>query len=160
MGIRATDVEQIKSRPGRLSTEILAIAPVEEAAMDSGSQVKRPPRADNRCGGVMRNAVKKILRGLGVGLRAAAARLIWSAGWLDEFEWKTWDWRRIATASRSGHRPHPPGLLDRPSLDAGQRGLSWPWRARCMRRSLTSAAARPRAPRCSCSPSRPVSRGG
>ncbi len=78
----------------------------------------------------MRNAVKKILQGLGVGLGAAAAAgLIWSAGWLDGFEWKTWDWR-----ARIMQHPGPATdrirliLLDQPSLDWGaQRGLSWPW---------------------------------
>jgi len=58
------------------------------------------------------------------------ASLLWAAGWLDRWEYRTWDWRVSRLA-----RPVPSTdkvrlvLLDQNSLDWGQRenGLSWPW---------------------------------
>lgn len=78
----------------------------------------------------MSNAVKKILQGLGVGAGAAAAAgLMWAAGWLDGFEFKTWDWRArlLQRPGRATDRIRLI-LLDQPSLDWGARqGYSWPW---------------------------------
>ncbi len=74
---------------------------------------------------------KKILQGALVAvLSAAAAVLPWTAGWLDRWECRTWDWRESLLA-----RPSPSTdnvrlvLLDQNSLDWGQKenGLSWPW---------------------------------
>ncbi|MGI6086903.1 MAG: CHASE2 domain-containing protein [Kiritimatiellia bacterium] len=76
------------------------------------------------------NTVKKIIQGLVVGVGAALiAGLIWSAGWLDVFEWKTWDWR-VRLLARPGLATDRIRLilLDQASLDWGaERGLSWPW---------------------------------
>ncbi|OGP80722.1 MAG: hypothetical protein A2Z13_10720 [Deltaproteobacteria bacterium RBG_16_64_85] len=60
----------------------------------------------------------------------AVASLLWAAGWLDRWEYRTWDWRVSRMA-----RPAPSTdkirliLLDQQSLDWGQKenGLSWPW---------------------------------
>lgn len=76
-------------------------------------------------------AGKKILEGVLVALASTAvASLLWTAGWLDRWEYRTWDWRESRMA-----RPAPSTgkvrlvLLDQQSLDWGQKenGLSWPW---------------------------------
>ena len=76
-------------------------------------------------------AGKKIVEGTLVALASAAvALLLWTSGWLDRWEYRTWDWRASVMA-----RPAPSSakirlvLLDQNSLDWGQRenGLSWPW---------------------------------
>ena len=76
-------------------------------------------------------AGKKILEGALVALASTAvASLLWVAGWLDRWEYRTWDWRVSCLA-----RPAPSTdkirliLLDQQSLDWGQKenGLSWPW---------------------------------
>jgi adenylate cyclase len=76
-------------------------------------------------------AGKKVLEGALVALAStAAASLLWAAGWLDRWEFRTWDWRVSRMA-----RPAPSTgkirliLLDQQSLDWGQKenGLSWPW---------------------------------
>lgn len=76
-------------------------------------------------------AGKKVVEGALVGVASAAVALIlWAAGALDRWEFRTWDWRATVMA-----RPAPTTgkirlvLLDQNSLDWGQRenGLSWPW---------------------------------
>ena len=74
---------------------------------------------------------KKLVHGLLVGLLSAlVAAGLWSAGWLDRWEYTTWAWR-----VRFFARPGPTTdkikviLLDQASLDWGkeQNGWSWPW---------------------------------
>jgi adenylate cyclase len=76
-------------------------------------------------------AGKKFLEGALIALASTAvASLLWAAGWLSRWEYRTWDWRESVLA-----RPSPSTdrirlvLLDQQSLDWGQRenGLSWPW---------------------------------
>jgi len=76
-------------------------------------------------------AGKKILEGALIALAStAAASVLWAAGWLDRWEYRTWDWRESFMA-----RPSPSTdkirlvFLDQQSLDWGQRenALSWPW---------------------------------
>jgi adenylate cyclase len=74
---------------------------------------------------------KRVLQGLAIGLAAAAAAgLLWAAGWLDPLEARTWDWRVTALA-RFEKPSDKIGLvfLDQTSLDWGSRenNLSWPW---------------------------------
>jgi adenylate cyclase len=76
-------------------------------------------------------AGKKILEGALIALASTAvASALWAAGWLDRWEYRTWDWRESVLA-----RPSPATdrirlvLLDQQSLDWGQseNSLSWPW---------------------------------
>ncbi|HEY7527762.1 MAG TPA: adenylate/guanylate cyclase domain-containing protein, partial [Candidatus Deferrimicrobiaceae bacterium] len=76
-------------------------------------------------------AGKKFLEGALIALAStAAASVLWAAGWLDRWEYRTWDWRESFMA-----RPSPSTdkirlvFLDQQSLDWGQRenALSWPW---------------------------------
>jgi len=75
--------------------------------------------------------LKKGFQGLAAGLIGFAAAFgLWSPGWLDRWEAKSWDWRVSLLA-----RPGPATdkirliLLDQNSLDWGknENGLSWPW---------------------------------
>jgi len=73
----------------------------------------------------------KFMRGGLIGLASAAiALLIWSLGWFDVWEAKTWDWRASILA-RSGEATDDIVLilLDQNSLDWATRenGLTWPW---------------------------------
>ena len=75
---------------------------------------------------------KKLIHGILIGAAAAAAALLlWSAGWLNWLEWPLWDWRVKAMA-----KPGPGSdqirliYLDQTSLDWGKeeiRHWSWPW---------------------------------
>jgi len=73
----------------------------------------------------------KLLRGGLIGCASAAiALLIWSLGWFDVWESKTWDWRASLLAE-TGQATDDIVLilLDQNSLDWGSRenGLTWPW---------------------------------
>jgi adenylate cyclase len=76
-------------------------------------------------------AFKKLTFGLLVGLGATAVSLgLWLPGWLDGFEFKTWD-QRVRWLARPG--PHTDHIvlikLDQGSLDWGREkhALPWPW---------------------------------
>jgi adenylate cyclase len=74
---------------------------------------------------------KKMIHGLAAGLiGASVALLLYLPGFLDTWEWKTWDWRVNAMAKPAATTPKIRIiLLDQPSLDWGKKenGLSWPW---------------------------------
>jgi adenylate cyclase len=69
--------------------------------------------------------------GLLVGFAAAAVALAsWLPGALDDFEYRTWDWRvRLFARTGAATDDIVLVLLDQQSLDWGKRenGLSWPW---------------------------------
>ena len=76
-------------------------------------------------------AIKKLLQGLLAALIGSAAALIlWSPGWLDNWEARTWDWRvrLLAKPGKATEKIHLI-LLDQNSLDWGsqENGLPWPW---------------------------------
>lgn len=77
------------------------------------------------------SAVKKLKHGLIIGLTGSAfALLLWMAGWLDVWEFRTWDWRASLLA-KSGSATDSIVIikLDQNSLDWGKKesGWAWPW---------------------------------
>lgn len=77
------------------------------------------------------NVSPKIKQGLAVGLAAAVMTLaLWSLGWLNTWEAKTWDWRsRLLAGPGAASDDIRLILLDQNSLDWAFRenGLTWPW---------------------------------
>jgi adenylate cyclase len=76
-------------------------------------------------------AIKKLLQGLLAALIGfSAAMILWTPGWLDNWEARTWDWRvrLLAKSGRATEKIHLI-LLDQNSLDWGsqENGLPWPW---------------------------------
>ena len=73
----------------------------------------------------------RILQGLAVGaLASLLAFLVWSFGWFDPWEAKTWDWR-VQTLAKPGPATKDICLVlvDQNSLDwaKNENGLNWPW---------------------------------
>jgi adenylate cyclase len=72
---------------------------------------------------------KKLIHGILIGAAAAAAALLlWSAGWLNWLEWPLWD-LRVRTMARPGPGSDQIRLiyLDQTSLDWGKETQRWPW---------------------------------
>ncbi len=74
---------------------------------------------------------RKIFQGAAIGLAAALLSLgIWSAGWFETWEARTWDWRaRVLAKPGAATSEIVLVLLDQNSLDwaARENGLTWPW---------------------------------
>src|SRR5450759_127963 len=74
-------------------------------------------------------AIKKLLQGLLAALIGfSAAMILWTPGWLDNWEARTWDWRvrLLAKSGRATEKIHLI-LLDQNSLDWGSQGNGLPW---------------------------------
>lgn len=75
--------------------------------------------------------LSKLLQGLLAALIGSAVALIlWSPGWLDNWEARTWDWRvRLLAGPGTATGKINLILLDQNSLDWGnqENNLSWPW---------------------------------
>ena len=74
---------------------------------------------------------QKFFRGTTIGLLSALLALVlWTVGWLDEWEAKTWDWR-VSLLARPGKATGDIRLilLDQQSLDWAEEnlGIPWPW---------------------------------
>lgn len=74
---------------------------------------------------------RKLLQGLAVAALAALLGLgLWTSGWLELWEARTWDWR-VRLLAKPGARTDDIRLilLDQGSLDWGKNvnGLGWPW---------------------------------
>jgi adenylate cyclase len=75
------------------------------------------------------SASKKLIRGLLAGLTGIVLSLaLWSLGWLDTWEAKTWD-RRVSFFAKPGKATDDIRLiaLDQVSLDWGEEVNKWPW---------------------------------
>ncbi len=75
--------------------------------------------------------IKKLIYGAVLtGLFSSLSIQLWSAGWLERWEYTTWNWR-VLTKARPGPATDDIKLimLDQSSLDwaANEMGLSWPW---------------------------------
>jgi adenylate cyclase len=76
-----------------------------------------------------RSGAGKVMHVLAVGLGGTVlASLLWTSGWLDAWEAKTWDWRvRLLAEKGAASDDICLILLDQNSLDWGKTVNGWPW---------------------------------